>query len=110
MHYTVDYNHITDSTKKRKAALRDCRQFLGRHHFTKIRKNLENKHAEGWTRDAMLLLLSIVGIQGYAAEVFVEYAQDRAMPKQLELDLQPTSTFKLQPITFKARIMPPIKI
>ena len=101
MHYTVDYSHITSDAKKRKAALRDCRQFLGRHHFTKIRKNLENKHAEGWTRDAMLLLLSVAGIQGYPAEVFVEYAQDRAMPKQLELDL---------PITFKARIMPPVKI
>ena len=42
MHHEVNYTHITNDTKKRKAALSDCRQWLGRRHFNKILLNFEN--------------------------------------------------------------------
>lgn len=103
MHHEVNYTHITNDTKKRKAALSDCRQWLGRRHFNKILFNFENLVRKGHNMDDLIGLLSIAGIQGYPARVFVEHAQERATPRQLELDLQ-------MPVTFKARIMPPVKI
>ncbi len=103
MHYEVNYTHITDEAQKRKAAIRDCKNWLGRTKFERVCKGLVTDLQDGRHPEILMDLLCIVGIQGYAARAFVEYAQERATPKQLELDLQ-------MPVTFKARIMPPVKI
>ena len=103
MHQIIDYTKHTTETKKRKAALSDCRQWLGRRHFKKIQLNFQSLIRKGHKVDELIQLISFAGIEGYPARVFVEHALEQATPKQLELDLQ-------QPIVFKAHIMPPVKV
>lgn len=103
MPHTVNYSHIEDLAKRRKAAVTDCRKYLGRRRFEKISAGLEHDLRRGLDPTRLADLLCLVGIEGYPAFAFVDHVKERMGPVQLELDLR-------QPVVLKAQIMPPVKI
>lgn len=86
MSHTVNYSHIKDLTKRQRAAVTDCRKYLGRRRFERIRKGLEYDLRRGLDPDRLAELLSLIGIQGYPAFAFMDHVKERVGPVQLEFD------------------------
>lgn len=76
MHYEIDYSDMSETRKRRKALL-DCREFLGKARFAVIRAELRKLHAP---LGVWHTVLSFAGIQGYPVRVLYEtYAPKTAL-------------------------------
>lgn len=70
-HHTIDYSTIKSRREKERAALRDCRQYLGNAQYRKVRKTLR-KYLIHFDAEFTTQGLCMIGIQGYPATVLVE--------------------------------------
>jgi len=79
MHYEVKYD-LQDRQTAEDKAIADCKQWLGEKQFAKVVQLLKADNGQS-TRQLVLFALSMLGIQGYPAEVMA----DRYWATQREL-------------------------
>jgi hypothetical protein len=71
MSHTIDYSTIKSRRAKERAALRDCRQWLGNKKYREVRQILR-QYLMHFDREFTAQSMCMLGVKGYPATAMVE--------------------------------------